>query len=73
MVAADRFNLTDYPQLVKKDSNGMVLCVEKKYGDCIIDSGTILLESKDEYIIVKKIGISSRYERCNTWRIYELK
>ena len=52
-------------ELVIKNSNGVYIEYKEKYGNTMLDTGTILMESNSDYVLFKKFGNKTRLEKQN--------
>jgi len=53
------------PVVIAQDSLGLEVQIKEKYGPTIIDSGTVLMLWKNNFILLKRSGVRSWYPVAN--------
>jgi hypothetical protein len=61
LVAASAFAEKNAPQVIAADSNGVVVQVKEKYGSYVLDTCTVVMLMKGQFVLVHREGGSSWY------------
>ena len=64
-------NTIQSQELIALDPNGLIVTLKEKYGPAIQDTGTVVIEYKNQYVIVRRNGPSGRYPIAN-WAIIKI-
>lgn len=61
LMAATLFAEDNAPQVIAADSNGVVVTVKEKYGFATLDTCTVVMLVKNQFVLVHREGGSSWY------------